>query len=104
METVLGELSALLVKVNVPDAVPEMLGVNRTVTRTFRPTATVKGKVRSGRVNSELSDWAAEIVTLAPVAESVRVRSAREPTVTPPKSRLEGVMVRCAVPPITPTP
>src|SRR5258708_7629570 len=102
--TFVGESSALLVTVSCAVAVPDALGANWTVTGTLCPTATVTGKVMPDRVNSELFDCAAVIVTGAPVAESAMTRDALEPNVTLPKSRLAGVTVKCAVAASTPTP
>ncbi len=97
-------MSASLVSVNCAEAVPETFGLNLTFIGTFCPTATVRGSARPGSVNSELFDWAAEIVTGAPVAESVIVSAVLEPTVTLPKSRLAGLITKCGGRVATPTP
>src|SRR3954449_7331409 len=94
-DTVPGELSASLVSVNWALAMPEALGINLTFTCVLLPTAIFSGSESPGRVNSELFDWTAETVTGATLAERLMVRERAEPTLTLPKSRLEGLMVRC---------
>jgi hypothetical protein len=100
----LGELSALLDRVNFPEAVPEAFGLNRTVTWTFCPAAMARGKLRPGSLNSELFTCAEEMVTEPFEAESVSCRLARDPTTTLPKFRLEGETPRVAAWTATPVP
>jgi len=103
---VLGELSALLDRLNFPEALPEAFGLNRTATWMFWPAAMVSGKPSPGSVNSDYSP-ALKRWSLKPFeAESVSRRLAWDPTTTLPKSRLEGETPRvadCTAPPV-PTP
>jgi hypothetical protein len=95
------ELAALLVKLMIPDAVPESCGANVTVKGTLRPARIVTGKAIPVMVNSLLLIVADDTFTFAPLALSVAGRLADAPTVTVPKLMLAGDTVNCreAVPP-----
>lgn len=86
------------------EAVPEVFGVNTIVAATLCPAAIVFGNTNPGRVNSELFTCAEEIVTGPFDAERVNCRPAEKPTVTLPKSRLEGETAKLAPVGFTPLP
>lgn len=92
-----GEPVALLVNPAWPVAVPEALGVNRTVTGTLCPAAIVTGSVSPRMANCEFVDWSDEMVTAAFEAVSAACRLALDPTVTLPKLSVAGVTASCAV-------
>jgi len=92
--TVLSELSVAQ-QSQFPGGCTGAFGLNRTVTWTFCPAAMVRGKLRPGSLNSELT-CAEEMVTEPFEGESVSCRLARDPTTTLPKFRLEGETPRVA--------
>ena len=90
-----GLVEALLTKVNVAEAVPDICGAKVRVTGMLCPAASVTGNVTPLRRNSELLIDPEEIVTLEPIA--LRLPDCVEvlPTVTVPKLAEVGVRVSC---------
>lgn len=89
-----GPFDALLVKVNVPFAVPELCGVNVTVNEALSPACNVSGNEIPLITNSPLFELPLEMVTLALVAFSFADNGELVPTTTLPKSQLPGVTLR----------
>ena len=87
-------LVALLVSVKVADVEPLLPGLKFTPTEILFPAAIVTGKVMPLSVNSWLLVVAAEIVTAAVLAVNVAVLLEVVPTVTLPKLKLVGEIVR----------
>ena len=81
---------ALLTNVIVPDAAPLLCGVKVTVNCVLCPALMVTGKEIPLSVNSALLEVADVTVTLDPLAVSVPVRFALDPTVTLPKFNDDG--------------
>lgn len=90
----LGELGALLAIVKVAEVEPLLFGLKLTTTEILCPAAKVFGRVRFVRVNSGFVVDAAEIVTGAVPALNVAVCVEVDPTVTLPKLKLAGEIVR----------
>jgi hypothetical protein len=86
--SIVGVLTALLLREMLPDAVPPAWGVKVRVNDVLWPTAIVVGTDIPPRWNSGLVEVAEEIFTLDPVAVSVAVRVLLVPTVTLPKLML----------------
>ena len=94
-DSLVGEFVALLMNEAVADAAPLACGVNVTVNDLLPPAEMVKGNESPLRANSEVLTLAEDTVTLAPVAFSVPVRLALDPTVTLPKFSVAGVTDNC---------
>jgi len=103
-DTVVGEFAALLARVRFAEAVPETLGVNAAFALILCPAAMVTGSATPDRTNSELFNFAVEMVTGPFDAVNVRTSLAVTPTVTLPKLRLEGETLRVAAVVFTPVP
>lgn len=88
-------LEALLTKLNVADAVPDIWGAKVRVTGALCPAARVKGNVIPLRRNSELLTDPELMVTLDPLALIEPDWLEVLPTVTVPKFAEVGVMVNC---------
>jgi len=86
---------ALLAKVTVALAAPVAVGVNVTVNGMLFPAAIVAGRVSSLMVNSEVFEFAAETVTLAPLAVNVPVAVPLVPTTTLPTAIVVGLTLSC---------
>jgi hypothetical protein len=90
-----GLFEALLTKLNVADAVPDIWGAKVRVSGTLCPAARVRGKVIPLRRNSELFGAPEVIVTLDPPAVIEPDWVDVLPTVTVPKLAVVGVSVSC---------
>ncbi len=90
-----GLFEALLRKLNVADAVPDIWGAKVRVTAALCPAARVSGNVIPLKRNSELLTDPEVMVTLDPLALIEPDWLEVVPTVTVPKFAEVGVMVNC---------
>jgi hypothetical protein len=88
--SIVGLVSALLLKEMLPEAVPLLCGVNVTLTGALCPAASASGNETPFKLNSGLLVLADETVTLEPLAPSVAVKLLFWPTVMLPKSSVVG--------------
>jgi len=88
--SIVGLVSALLLKEMLPEAVPLLCGVNVTLTGALCPAASAIGNETPFKLNSGLLVLADETVTLEPLAPSVAVKLLFWPTVMLPKSSVVG--------------
>ncbi len=88
--SIVGLVSALLLKEMLPEAVPLLCGVNVTLTGVLCPAASASGNETPLKLNSGLLVLADETVTLEPLALSVAVKLLFWPTVMLPKSNAAG--------------
>ena len=86
-------MEALLANVRLPEVEPLLVGVKTASSCSLWPEAIVSGRDTPGRVNWELLLEAEEMVTLAPVAFTVKICFEFEPMSTLPKFTDAGVRV-----------
>lgn len=101
-DSVAGELPALLTNESVAVVVPDTCGRNVTANGIDCPAASVVGREIPLNTNSVLVLVTEERVTDEPLALSVPLRTALEPSVTLPKLNAVGVNDNC--PGVTPVP
>src|SRR5437588_6973366 len=94
-DSVTGELPALLTNENVAVVVPDTCGRKVTVNGIDCPAASVVGREIPLNTNSVLVLVTEESVTEEPLAVSVPLRTALEPSVTLPKLNAVGVNDNC---------
>jgi hypothetical protein len=94
-DSLVDEVSALLVKARVALADPAAVGANFTVKGTLCPAAMVTGKVRPLRVNAELFMLSAVTLTLAPLALNDPDAVPLLPTATLPRLSVDGETANC---------
>lgn len=97
-----GELEALLAKVNVAEVAPLACGVKVTLKEADCPAARVTGSEIPESTNSALFRLAELTVTEAPLAVRLPPSDAFAPTTTLPKLKLAGETASC--PGVVPVP
>jgi hypothetical protein len=102
--SVVGELVALLVKLNVAVTVTAAVGVKFTVKGTLFPAAIVMGRDKPLMVKTELFVLAPVTVTLAPLALRLPDAVPLSPTTTLPKESVDGFTESCPWLTATPVP
>lgn len=83
----------MLVKVTEPLAAPETCGLNVTVNEALWPAGMVRGNERPPKLNTELFELAAVIVTFAPLAVRLPDATPLVPTTTLPRPSVVGLTV-----------